>query len=481
MAWWQILVGILMFILALGVLIGIHELGHLGAAKLFNVYCFDYSIGFGPKLIGTKRSDKHETTWTLRAIPLGGFVSMYGEGMPNEEGVFIPPNRSLEGIARHKRAVVVSAGVILNFILGFILITMHNGFFPHYYFVFPDQVTEVTSSNVSINQESMECSFKDSLAAKGLTDGDCLKLTMDPFSGLFIVDDNAALKVNEQEYKYVLCMSNTVTTTKTDPSFTDSIVICKQKKLDKVEEEAVAAGYKDSRLISFMLANDINKTKEQAEQEIKDKTKEEKDTLYKTEIYKYYKYRGHDFAPDLSNPYVVDSNVKSISGALTFYHNETKSTHDVIFEYKNNKFVNPGIYLRRHSLRYNFAQTMQVSWQEWCGANTAVFRGLGSLFTGKGQLSGPIGIATMSTNILANFGFERYLYLWGMISCNLAILNLLPFPGLDGWALVVIAYEGITKKKIPTKVKGIVSIIGLGLLFLLMIGVFAMDIIRLIV
>ena len=121
------------------------------------------------------------------------------------------------------------------------------------------------------------------------------------------------------------------------------------------------------------------------------------------------------------------------------------------------------------------------SWDEWCNANTAVFRGIGMLFTGQGDVSGPIGIAKMSTTVLANFGFERYLYLWGMISCNLAILNLLPFPGLDGWALVVIGYEAITKKQIPTKVKGIISVIGLGLLFLLMIFIIIKDIMGLII
>ena len=67
--------------------------------------------------------------------------------------------------------------------------------------------------------------------------------------------------------------------------------------------------------------------------------------------------------------------------------------------------------------------------------------------------------------------------LWGMISVNLAIFNLLPFPGLDGWHLLVIIVEGITKKEIPSKVKNIVSTIGMILLFALMAVVFIKDII----
>ena len=64
-----------------------------------------------------------------------------------------------------------------------------------------------------------------------------------------------------------------------------------------------------------------------------------------------------------------------------------------------------------------------------------------------------------------------------MISVNLAIFNLLPFPGLDGWHLLVIIVEGITKKEIPSKVKNIVSTIGMILLFALMAVVFIKDII----
>ncbi len=67
-----------------------------------------------------------------------------------------------------------------------------------------------------------------------------------------------------------------------------------------------------------------------------------------------------------------------------------------------------------------------------------------------------------------------------MISCNLAIINLLPFPGLDGFTLLVTAYEGVRKKQVPTKFKAIVSFIGLALLFTLMIFILIKDIIRLI-
>jgi regulator of sigma E protease len=101
------------------------------------------------------------------------------------------------------------------------------------------------------------------------------------------------------------------------------------------------------------------------------------------------------------------------------------------------------------------------------------------LFTGSGEVSGIVGIFSTSSTILADYGFASYLYLWGLISVNLAIFNLLPFPGLDGWQLLVTAVEAITRKKVPTKVKAIISAIGLVLLFGLMIFITIKDIVHL--
>ena len=101
---------ILLFIVCLSVLIAIHELGHLAAAKAFKVYCFEYSLGFGPKLFSKKRKSG-KTAFSVRAIPFGGFVSMYGEDVPLPEGLEIPPERSLDGIKKWKKGIILVAGV----------------------------------------------------------------------------------------------------------------------------------------------------------------------------------------------------------------------------------------------------------------------------------------------------------------------------------------------------------------------------------
>ena len=87
------ILNLVLFLVSLGVLITIHELGHLMTAKLFNVYCMEFSIGFGPKLFKYKKPGR-ETTYSLGLIPLGGYVMMYGEGAVLPQGVEVGPERS---------------------------------------------------------------------------------------------------------------------------------------------------------------------------------------------------------------------------------------------------------------------------------------------------------------------------------------------------------------------------------------------------
>ncbi|MCX5775425.1 MAG: site-2 protease family protein, partial [Firmicutes bacterium] len=110
---------ILLFIISLGLLIVIHEFGHFTMAKIFKVYVMEFSIGFGPAILKKK---KGETLYALRALPIGGYVMMMGEGSEEiPELANVPKNRSLVGIAKWKRAIIMSAGIVLNFVLAFLL------------------------------------------------------------------------------------------------------------------------------------------------------------------------------------------------------------------------------------------------------------------------------------------------------------------------------------------------------------------------
>jgi regulator of sigma E protease len=100
---------IVIAIIAFGLLVAIHELGHFVAAKLLGVKVNEFAVGMGPKLI---QKQGKETAYTLRAIPLGGFCSMEGE----DEEVDDP--RSFTAQRRWKRVIILTAGSAMNFLLG---------------------------------------------------------------------------------------------------------------------------------------------------------------------------------------------------------------------------------------------------------------------------------------------------------------------------------------------------------------------------
>jgi regulator of sigma E protease len=105
-----ILVAILMF----GSLIFIHELGHFLTARLFQVTIYEFSIGMGPKLVSWK-SKKNGTAYSLRMLPIGGFVSMAGEDEDSDD----------EGSLRNKkvwqRMIITAAGSVFNLLIGLIV------------------------------------------------------------------------------------------------------------------------------------------------------------------------------------------------------------------------------------------------------------------------------------------------------------------------------------------------------------------------
>jgi regulator of sigma E protease len=115
---------VLATIIVLGVLIFVHELGHFGAAKLVGVEVQRFSIGLGPRIFGFKWG---ETEYIFSAIPLGGYVKMGGmedevmemvEGGKNPEPR-VPGPRDFDGKPIWARTLVISAGVIMNMIFAF--------------------------------------------------------------------------------------------------------------------------------------------------------------------------------------------------------------------------------------------------------------------------------------------------------------------------------------------------------------------------
>lgn len=371
------LLSIILFIVSLGVLVTIHEIGHFTMAKLFNVYCHEFAVGFGPKIYSKK---KGETTYSIRAIPLGGYVMMHGEDVTyDDKDLNIPKERSILGIKRWKRAIVMFAGIFLNFVLAFVLFFCNNAFFPQ---------REYTNTNQLMVAE------KEKAYLAGMRSGDT-----------------------------VINIVKTCTIENND------------KACEAVKDSGVISTYEE--MWNALTYPSLPKT--------------ENDVMNLTILYQ----------------------TDGITKQADFSIKPVKSGNE--FEWGK---IGIGSYFI--NVRYGFSKAVSQSGRDWVEGSTTIAKTLGGLFVGEhwDEIGGPVSILTQSSEVLA-ISFGYYLMLWGLISVNLAIFNLLPFPGLDGWHLFVIAVEGTTRKEIPAKVKNVVSVIGILLLFGLMIFVTGRDILRL--
>ncbi len=107
------------FVLILGLTIFIHELGHFILAKRNGVYCYEFSLGMGPKIYSFNRKND-ETTYSIRLFPIGGFVQMAGEEV--DEDVDVKEDKRLYSKTVGQRFRIIVAGAFNNFILGLFLL-----------------------------------------------------------------------------------------------------------------------------------------------------------------------------------------------------------------------------------------------------------------------------------------------------------------------------------------------------------------------
>jgi regulator of sigma E protease len=119
------IINILVFLVVLGVLVFVHELGHFLAAKACGIYCDRFSLGMPPRVWGFRWG---ETDYCIGALPIGGYVKMAGqEDAPRsaeereQEYAHVPPERFYSSKPVWQRAIVIAAGPFMNLVLAFIL------------------------------------------------------------------------------------------------------------------------------------------------------------------------------------------------------------------------------------------------------------------------------------------------------------------------------------------------------------------------
>lgn len=459
---------ILLFIVCLSILIVIHELGHLVAAKAFNVYCYEFSVGMGPLLFKHKKKNG-ETFFSLRAIPFGGYVSMYGDNADDEEKdkdkqkvidevkEEIPANRSLVNKKKWQQAIIMAAGITLNAVLAIVLFFISNVAFPSQT-LYRNQIVvrdDTIASSIGIVSDDLIYMYAPEY-----------EVTTDDEGNVVIkVDEkgNPILKDTELNNKYYSAYqagyypllssdSNVVSTYTTTAGASKEVAVL-------LSYSNISINKRDfNRALNFFTFTDDGKVNltETGLVKIDENLKHVNIMLTA-----YNTIEGNNVAQNVRNYDVKLNNVKDEKGAYAL--------EDIGMDFfLDSKYL-------------GFGKAVQKTFVDFGESSLLIAKALGGLFIGQGwnQIGGPIAIFTQTTSVLQDFGVSYFIYLWGVISVNLAIFNLLPFPGLDGWQLLVLAVEGISKKKIPSKVKQIVSFVGLILLMALMVFVLVKDIIGL--
>ncbi|MCX7991836.1 MAG: RIP metalloprotease RseP, partial [Proteobacteria bacterium] len=112
---------ILSAIIVIVILVLVHEFGHYVVAKYFNVKVLKFSVGFGPKLFGIQGK---ETEYLISAVPLGGYVKLYGEDDKDE--VLEDKERAFSSQSPLRRIAIVFAGPFFNFIFAFLVFLLIN-------------------------------------------------------------------------------------------------------------------------------------------------------------------------------------------------------------------------------------------------------------------------------------------------------------------------------------------------------------------
>ena len=175
--------GVVLFALAILISLGLHEAGHMGTAKMFGMRVTRYFIGFGPTIWSFK---KGETEYGFKWLPFGGFVKISGMTEQEEQEEPVPPGQEHRIFWRKplwQRTVVLAAGSVTHFILGFVILWILVSFVSAPNPEYIDEMNGSTQVTVSEclkaeppqNEQEAKCTDADEpspAAEAGLQDGD---------------------------------------------------------------------------------------------------------------------------------------------------------------------------------------------------------------------------------------------------------------------------------------------------------------------
>ncbi|WML56780.1 RIP metalloprotease RseP [Neobacillus sp. PS2-9] len=413
---------VIAFIVIFGALVFFHELGHFIFAKRAGILCREFAIGMGPKVFSHK---KGETTYTIRLLPIGGFVRMAGE---DPEVVEIKPGYRI-GLLFDKQDHVTK--IILN----------NKEKFPNCRIVeveYADIEQELVIKGFPEDEDESLHAFKVLPNAVIVENG--------VESQIAPVDRQFGSKTLGQRFMAIFAgpMMNFIL------AFILFIVIAllqgvpsNEAKLGEITPDGAAkmAGLKKGDIVQSINGSEISSW---------------------TDVVEIIRKNPNE---ELDFSIVRAGNEKEIQ----------VTPLEKIVEGKKMGII--GVY---SPVEKSPVQAVKSGFTETYFWTKQIFVMLGKLITGQfsiDALSGPVGIYN-STAEVAKSGIY-YLMKWaGILSINLGIMNLLPIPALDGGRLMFFAVEAVRGKPIDRQKEGMVHFIGFALLMLLMLVVTWNDIQR---
>ncbi len=440
---------IVIAIIVLGVLVFVHEFGHFIVAKLVNVYVEKFSIGFGPVLLRKKYG---ETEYVISALPLGGYVKMYGEQNDDEPGqeTYDPAKegRSFKDKSGWHKAAIILAGPLFNLIFAILIFWgLYMTGIPSYSAV----IGEIEQGSVA---EQVGLKSGDKIIALNNK-----KIrSWNEFSSIIADNPNEKINITLSDNRQIVL---TVGEKETTDIFGGKQVI-----------GSIGAGLQIDAIIGEVVPN----------------MAAEKAGLLKGD--KILAVNGekvlswNDSAtlirnrPNQELTLTIERQGKELTFNIT-----PKATEQGSGENKKTVgLIGIAAMDGDITVRYGPVDAMAMGLEKSYELTKMIYLGFVKLIQREipaDSLGGPILIVETAAQS-AESGFSALLIFMAAISINLAVFNLLPIPVLDGGQLTIIAAEGIMGRPLGEKALGAFQMFGLLVIISLMVFAFYNDIMRLI-
>lgn len=457
-----------LMLLALSILIVVHEAGHFWAARMFGIKVEKFYLFFDWKfkLFSFKKGD---TEYGIGWIPLGGYVKIAGmldESM--DEEALKQPAQPWEFRSKPiwQRLIVMLGGIIMNVILGILIFIGHRFFYGQ---------DIIPMSNVS-----MGIHVQDSSAIHGLgfRTGDKLLTYCGDTLGSFNEYADPNLLVDRGKYFEVEHIDGRKETIHMPDDFINAFQADTMKVgsyLFMPDMPAILKVASDTTAKAILEANpEADTAKNYSIQAFYAgiRTGDKVVRADSTPIERYSQFQAYmRHRPNTT----VTLGVERAGKPLEFK----------VFTKANSRIgVVPYLDVLNVHKEYGFLEAIPAGTKAAFLQIPRTLKGLRAVGSGNANarksMSGPIGIAQQLGNSFATNGWEGFWAITALLSMVLAVMNLLPIPVLDGGHVLILCIEGIIGRELPMKLKEIIMWIGFILVLALMAFVIGNDIIKMI-